>query len=108
MSGGKIPYSAIDFLLTLPHIRLLRAARWFDWIELDDLYIAAEAPDDYADREAYYAAMTRMVKAGNIKRKRMRFSKRGRTRMSTMVRITPKGKKALRAVFDQAVVGCEE
>ena len=64
-------YRSIDDLLAAPRLRLLRALRWFDWVESRDLLAVLEVDADSESRERNSMQVTlgRLVRLGLVERR---------------------------------------
>ena len=55
-----------------PQARLLRALRWFDWAEFEDLRVAVDLPTSIEDRQRhdqYYQALLVLVRKGFVEKR---------------------------------------
>ena len=66
--AGNVRYQPLDEFLQRPGIRVLRALRWFDWVEPADLIVASGIDED--SRDNFDKALTRGVRDGHIERRR--------------------------------------
>ena len=94
MRDDDAPYHPLDEVLAHPATRLLRALRWFDWVQTYDLFAAAGVPDYVygfrnVERDAASSAMSRLVKAGHVERSGKQ------DHDGYAVRITPSGRREL-------------
>ena len=104
---GTCAYTPLDVILNTSNNRVLRALRWFDWVEVPDLMEAVEAPEhECLERSSVTKAISRMVSTGDLERRAtvMGSTKGWRGSMSE-VRITDKGRarlaKAIASYYEQ-------
>lgn len=73
-------YKPIDVVLAKPRVRLLRALRFFDWTSNEQLFDALGVPlfdeDDRTERDAYAAALSRLVRVEMLVERREQLTKR--------------------------------
>lgn len=69
-AGTWIAYTPLEDVLAQPAVRILRTLRWFDWIEVSDLLLAAGASEEHdaSDRAALLTALSRATAAGHVER----------------------------------------
>lgn len=87
-------YTPLDELMARPHVRILRALRWFDWATTEQIAIALDLPDHHENpqlRNAYTLAMRHMVQSGRVEA--------NRTAWPHEYRLTPAGREWLRAAL---------
>lgn len=68
----RIDYTPIDEWAEMPRTRLLRALRFFDWVEFADLADAIGVTSLDADRNTLYCVLRRLVVAGSVERRKVR------------------------------------
>ncbi len=86
-------YRPLDEVLDRPRVRILRALRWFDWVEPQDLFAAIGAPDEETLRDRYVKALSQSVLAGHVERakRRTRVTYRSGHGFLAYVRLTESG-----------------
>lgn len=91
--NAKQKYIPLDVWREQPRNRLVRALRWFDWVEFSEVADALGAPEGDANaRTGLYNALKRLVDGGQVERRRVR-TFRGRHvvefRLKRGVTVTP-------------------
>lgn len=96
--SGYTPFEEIE---AMPANRILRGLRHFDWVGLDELLVAIDAPDlQCTERNTLLATISRLVQLGCISRRKLS-SKMVRSLGYTEVRITQAGRDRLRNALDK-------
>lgn len=69
---GRNPkrYMPIDEWLEAPRTRILRALRWFDWVDSDELFLAIGVDrGDTRARDAYCQMLVQLVRQGAVRKR---------------------------------------
>lgn len=95
---GSVSYTPIEDVLKDSYVRVLRAMRWFDWVEVSDLMEALEAPDHVCkERATLTQAVSRLTRNGDLDRRKVSLGRERRFWRGHVyeVRITAKGRMRL-------------
>jgi hypothetical protein len=104
-------YFPIDELLARPRVRMLRVlVRYDDWMGSDDLYDACEVPEDPRARNSFSVELSRLVRVGEIERRKVRVTRLYRSKMGSIgqYQITDKGREMLRDLIARTLPSPEE
>lgn len=97
----KTGYTPIEEIKSAPANRLLRGLRHFDWVGVDELLIAIDAPEqNCTERNTLLATITRLVDMGCIDRRKLN-SKKVRSLGYSEVRITQAGRDRLSSALNK-------
>jgi len=94
-AGDRILYTPLDEILELPAVRILRALRWFGWVEADELLLVAGAPEHWEDRQAFHQALSRITRAGHADRWTLALVEGKRIVRTQRYQITESGRREL-------------
>jgi hypothetical protein len=108
-SGDR--YVPLDEWLERPRIKLLRALRWMDWTTSGAAYLAIGVPDfdrsENRDRDRYVSALSHLVRAGQVERRRVSWQGLRARASEYEYRITDRGRAELRGIAEVYARGLE-